>query len=166
MARRDAVDSARGGATSLSPLETAERIAAFLGRWRCEGGPAIEHVDADIEDVDADAGGEPVPASTLLPEIPSWLSAVGAIVPRSQSHVLLWLNIDPCEKILRSVQLLFRRPRQWACPSLKIHYYVIRPCPEEEKSVLLSGVEQCRGERVLLSPPAAGEVLIRISASY
>lgn len=159
MARRDAVDSARGGAASLSPLETAERIAAFLGRWRCEGGPAIEHVDAD-------AGGEPVPVSTLLPEIPSWLSAVGAIVPRSQSHVLLWLNIDPCEKILRSVQLLFRRPRQWACPSLKIHYYVIRPCPEEGKSVLLSGVEQCRGERVLLSPPAAGEVLIRISASY
>lgn len=165
MARGHAVDSARGSTTSLSPLETAERIAAFLDRWRREGGPVID-IDAVIEDVDADAGGESVPASVLLPEIPAWLSSAGAIVPRDHHCVLLWLNADPREKTLGSLQLLFRRPRQWTCPSVKIHYYVIRPCSGEGKNVLLSGVEQCRGERVLLSLPAAGEMLIRICESY
>ncbi len=165
MARGHAVDPARGGGLCLSSSDTARRIAAFLDRWRREGGPVID-IDAVIEDVDADAGGESVPASALLPEIPAWLSSAGAIVPRDHHCVLLWLNADPCGKTLGSVQLLFRRPRQWTCPSVKVHYYVIRPCSEEGENALLSGVEQGRGARVILSPPAAGEILIRISASY
>jgi len=163
MARGQTIDSVgAGGALRLSSHETAARVRVFLERWRREGGPAIEGVDAACD-------GEAV--AELLPELPSWASSAGVLAAADRSCVLLWLeSVDMAGEMPAGIQLrsglqaAFRRPPWWTSRSVTIHYYVIPPSPRKEET-FLSGVEQYRGDLVVLSPPAPGEILIRISES-
>lgn len=147
----------------LSKDLALQQVSSFLLRWK-------QNTDKSI-DLDMTKGFETSEdASRLLRKVSSSVQKIGCYYVASQKKAIVWLitnesSDDRSDKERRqdSLQILLEKPREFGSAPVEIRYNVMTNSADHHNGACLSGIEISYGSILILSPPAAGEIVISIS---